>query len=409
MAQGLFRAGHSLLDRILAPEFQMVDGDGNWSSKAEELAWVAKNKPSYDSLTFAIRRLDVFENGTAIAAGKGTIRGTDETDPTSLSTSRPTCSSSATDNGVRSRPISRATRKSRDRTAVAASDRGGPRLAYRALDAVESGAAVSFLALTRAQAEDWWRRLLRRPLYLVARDADGIVGTVQLHPAWAPNQPYRADVMKLIVHRRGRRKGLGRQLMLALEREARGAGYRLLTLDSKRGDAGETLYRALGWTVVGTIPRYALDPDGTPHDTVVFTRNCQRAVRRAAMPTEEEDWAIVQSELEFHRRKPADEWIDTLNRLWRKNRFVMSMDGMLKLPEKPPVLTREMLSVSRERWPLERSRHSSTRTPTAAPGPSATICRSWCSSGRGGITSSTASIESTGACAKRCPGPTMSS
>ena len=72
------------------------------------------------------------------------------------------------------------------------------------------------------------------------------------------------------------------------------------------------------------------------------------------MPTEEEDWALVRSELEFHRRKPTHDWIDTLNRLWRKNRFVMSMDGMLKLPEKPPVLTREMLSVSRERWPLEQ-------------------------------------------------------
>ncbi len=73
----------------------------------------------------------------------------------------------------------------------------------------------------------------------------------------------------------------------------------------------------------------------------------------AAMATDEESWAIVRSELGFHQR-PAHDWIDTLNRLWRKNRFVMSMDGMLKLPEKPPVLTREMLSVSHEHWPLER-------------------------------------------------------
>ncbi len=142
------------------------------------------------------------------------------------------------------------------------------------IDAVESGAAVSFLTVTRAQAEDWWRRHLGTPasgaVVLVARDAKGIVGTVQLHPAWAPNQPYRADVSKLIVHRRGRRQGIGRRLMQTLEREAQIAGFRLLTLDSKRGDAGEQFYRALGWTVVGTIPRYALDPDGTPHDTVVF-------------------------------------------------------------------------------------------------------------------------------------------
>jgi GNAT superfamily N-acetyltransferase len=142
-------------------------------------------------------------------------------------------------------------------------------------DAVESGAAVSFLALTRDEAEAWWRKLFSTPasgaIFLVARDADGIVGSVQLHPSWAPNQPYRADVVKLIVHRRARRQGIGRQLMQALEREAVAAGYRLLVLDSKRGDAGEQLYRALGWTVVGTIPHFALDTDGvTPHDTVVF-------------------------------------------------------------------------------------------------------------------------------------------
>lgn len=70
-----------LLDRILAPEFQMVDGDGNWSTKAAELEWVAKNTPGYDSLTFEIRRLDVFENGTAVAAGTGTIRGKDKDGP----------------------------------------------------------------------------------------------------------------------------------------------------------------------------------------------------------------------------------------------------------------------------------------------------------------------------------------
>ncbi len=69
---------------------------------------------------------------------------------------------------------------------------------------------------------------------------------------------------------------------------------------------------------------------------------------------DEDTWLQVQNQLEFHRRKPAHGWIDTLNRLWRKNRYVMSMDGVLKLPEQPPILTREMLSVSRECWPLER-------------------------------------------------------
>jgi ribosomal protein S18 acetylase RimI-like enzyme len=149
-------------------------------------------------------------------------------------------------------------------------------LALLLVDAVESGAAVSFLApLTSGQAEDWWRRnlstLASGVIFLVSRDMQGIVGAVQLHPAWAPNQPHRADVMKLIVHRRARRRGVGARLMEALENEAQSAGFRLLTLDSKRGDAGENLYRRLGWTTVGTIPRYALDSDGTTlHDTVIF-------------------------------------------------------------------------------------------------------------------------------------------
>jgi hypothetical protein len=47
-----FEQDAALLDRILAPEFLMVDDSGAWSTKAAELAWVAKNKPGYDSLTF---------------------------------------------------------------------------------------------------------------------------------------------------------------------------------------------------------------------------------------------------------------------------------------------------------------------------------------------------------------------
>ncbi len=64
-------------------------------------------------------------------------------------------------------------------------------------------------------------------------------------------------------------------------------------------------------------------------------------------------WDEATDQLGFHAR-PGQDWLDTLNRLWRKNRFVMSMDGVLKLDVAPPVLTRDMLTVSGERWPLER-------------------------------------------------------
>ena len=160
------------------------------------------------------------------------------------------------------------------RPPVAEADLEG--LAHLLIDAVESGAAVSFLLpLPLDRARDWWRQVIAaadpRAIVLVARDAEGITGTVQLHPAWAPNQPHRGDIAKLIVHRRARQLGLGAALMHTIEKRAREGGYKLLTLDAKRGGAAERLYRRLGWQCVGTIPRYALDTDGhTPHDTVIF-------------------------------------------------------------------------------------------------------------------------------------------
>ena len=146
-------------------------------------------------------------------------------------------------------------------------------LAALLVDAVASGASVGFLdTLTQEEAEAWWRKRLAddRAIVFVARDGDGIAGTVQLLPAPMPNQPHRADVAKLQVHRRARGQGLGRALMDAIEARARAAGFTLLTLDTKRGDAAEKLYEATGWTRVGVIPNYALDPDGAPCDTVVF-------------------------------------------------------------------------------------------------------------------------------------------
>ena len=156
-------------------------------------------------------------------------------------------------------------------------------LALLLVDAVDSGAAVSFLApLTLERAEDWWRGTTSAShsaaIVLVARDADGIVGTVQLHPAWAPNQPHRAEITKLLVHRRSRSAGLGTRLMLTIEDAAQRAGFSLLTLDAKRGGTAEHLYRQLGWTHAGTIPGFAFDPDGTtPHDAVIFYKELNQA------------------------------------------------------------------------------------------------------------------------------------
>ena len=147
-------------------------------------------------------------------------------------------------------------------------------LAAVLLDAVRSGASVSFMSdLTPDQATAWWRKTLTsssKAVVLVARDEEGIVGTVQLQPSWAPNQPHRADVAKLIVHRRARGRGVARALMQELERRARERNFTLLLLDTCKGSAAERLYASLGWIRVGEVPNFALNPDGSWCATVFF-------------------------------------------------------------------------------------------------------------------------------------------
>jgi acetyltransferase len=153
-------------------------------------------------------------------------------------------------------------------------------LAELLADAVDSGAAVSFLApLTLDRAEDWWRTTLnslhpRAGTFIVRDAAARIVASAQIHPAWAPNQPHRAEVCKVMVHRTARGRGLARPLMLAIERHARDHAISLLTLDAKRGSIAHALYERLGYTLAGTIPAFALDTDGlTPHDAVVMFKH----------------------------------------------------------------------------------------------------------------------------------------
>lgn len=150
-------------------------------------------------------------------------------------------------------------------------------LAALIVDAVADGAAVSFLQpLTHEQAVAWWQKTLtpNGNTVLVARAGGCIVGSVQLHPAWAPNQPHRADIAKLLVHRSHRRAGLGAQLMRAIEAEAKAQGRWLLVLDCRAGGPAERLYERLGWVRVGAIPDYAIDADRAGrHATVVFYRD----------------------------------------------------------------------------------------------------------------------------------------
>ncbi|WP_257389198.1 GNAT family N-acetyltransferase, partial [Tahibacter caeni] len=111
---------------------------------------------------------------------------------------------------------------------------------------------------------------------LVAEDDDGIAGSVQLVVALPDNQPHRADVAKLLVHRRARRRGIAQQLMQAVETAARDADRRVLVLDTVTASAADRLYTRAGWQRVGEIPDYALMPDGSLCATTYFYKHLTR-------------------------------------------------------------------------------------------------------------------------------------
>ncbi len=156
-------------------------------------------------------------------------------------------------------------------------------LAEVLVDCVLGGASVSFmspLALDKAVA--FWRGIAgqlaegRRAL-LVAEDDQGVVGTVQLVFDLPENQPHRADLSKMLVHRRARRRGVGEALLRAAEELARENAKWLLVLDTASADA-ERLYARAGWIRVGVVPGFALWPEGGLCDTTFFYRTLKPAV-----------------------------------------------------------------------------------------------------------------------------------
>jgi ribosomal protein S18 acetylase RimI-like enzyme len=143
-------------------------------------------------------------------------------------------------------------------------------------DCVAGGASVSYMAPfthedARAAFEAVADDVARGRRLLIAALAGGrVVGTVQVVLALPPNQPHRAEIAKLLVHRSARRRGVAEQLMERAEAEARAEGRSLLVLDAVSDGDAARLYSRLGWTTVGVIPGYALFPDGRPCDTTVF-------------------------------------------------------------------------------------------------------------------------------------------
>jgi GNAT superfamily N-acetyltransferase len=149
-------------------------------------------------------------------------------------------------------------------------------LAAVLVDCVAGGASVSFMTpFSHNDGLKFFRKVAASvgagDTVLLAARLDGrIIGTVQLGLDTPPNQPHRADVKKMLVHRSARRSGVGAALMTAVEDAARQHGRWLLVLDTVPGENGYRLYRRAGWTESGIIPNYALFPDGRLCDTAMF-------------------------------------------------------------------------------------------------------------------------------------------
>jgi GNAT superfamily N-acetyltransferase len=155
-------------------------------------------------------------------------------------------------------------------------------LASVLVDCVEGGASVSFMSpFSHAEALVFFQKVAASvaagDTVLLAASLDGrIVGTVQLGLDTPPNQPHRADIKKMLVHRSARSRGIGAALMARVEDEARRHGRWLLVLDTAPGENGHRVYKRAGWTETGIIPDYALFPDGRICDTTVMWKRLDR-------------------------------------------------------------------------------------------------------------------------------------
>jgi ribosomal protein S18 acetylase RimI-like enzyme len=151
-------------------------------------------------------------------------------------------------------------------------------LAAVLVDCVEGGASVSFMSpFSQGQGLAFFRKVASAvasgdTVLLAAKLEGRIVGTVQLGLDTPPNQPHRADVKKLLVHRSARGHGVAAALMARVEEEAKRRGRWLLVLDTVPGDNGHRLYLREGWMQVGTVPDYALFPDGRLCDTAIMCK-----------------------------------------------------------------------------------------------------------------------------------------
>lgn len=149
-------------------------------------------------------------------------------------------------------------------------------LAAVLVDCVAGGASINFMeGFSQEEGEAFYAKAIEEVeaghKLLWGGFVEGeLLGTVMVQLKTTPNQPHRGEVLKMLVHQRARGMGLGKALLAAAEQGAKAAGKTLLVLDTAAGDAAEFMYERCGWTRLGTIPNYALYPDGRPCGATIF-------------------------------------------------------------------------------------------------------------------------------------------
>ncbi|WP_043626619.1 GNAT family N-acetyltransferase [Nonomuraea candida] len=156
-------------------------------------------------------------------------------------------------------------------------------LAELLADAVDDGASVGFVApFGHEAAEAWWRAqapaVAAGSLIVWTCHLDGaLAGTISLSLPAKPAARHRAEVVKLMVHRDARGRGLSRALLATAERAALELGAELLLLDTETGSTAERVYLTGGWTRFGVVPEYAASPDGVLRDCSFFYKRLTAA------------------------------------------------------------------------------------------------------------------------------------
>jgi len=147
------------------------------------------------------------------------------------------------------------------------------------MDCVSGGSSIGFMeGLTEDECRTFWLSCIasakqgHREIHGFEHDRT-LVGTVQLITAMPPNQPHRAEISKMLVHREARRQGLGEKLLAFAEDRAREYQKTLLVLDTLTGTPAYRMYQKAGWHIVGEIPDYAALPDGPLRPTTIFYKS----------------------------------------------------------------------------------------------------------------------------------------